>query len=235
MTVRRVFGSPVILPTLAGLLLGALTSLAQGWLPGAWNQIANSGAVWCVAAFVTGALVSRRGRVGLAISCGVATEVGLVVGYYGYAELGREGMGRLFFPLVWLFMACIAGPFFGAAGHWWLRGRTTRLRVVGLASVAGVFGMEALLFGWDLHYTMQAWACLGISVLVPLLSVFARQAPSTNRRSEPTTRPLDKPSRSRPDHSTGCPAYRSTDTTAQHRGAPRTAPPSQLRRRTSPD
>ncbi|MEU6532960.1 DUF6518 family protein [Streptomyces sp. NPDC046928] len=170
MASRRTRGSLVILSALGGLLLGVLTNLAQGWLPGAWNQIANSGAVWCVVAFVTGALVARRGSVWLAVFCGLGAEVGLVVGYYGYAELGRDGMGRLFFPLVWLFMACIAGPFFGAAGHWWLRGRTTRLRVVGLACVAGVFGMEALLFGWYLHYTTQAWACFGISVLAPLLA-----------------------------------------------------------------
>ncbi|MGV9233893.1 DUF6518 family protein [Streptomyces nigra] len=169
-TNTRLCGGLVILSALGGLLLGVLTNLAQGWLPDAWNQIANSGAVWSVAAFVTGALVSRRGPVGLAISCGLASEVGLVLGYYGYAELGRDGIGRLFFPLVWLFMACIAGPFFGAAGHWWLRGRTTWLRVVGLASVAGVFGMEALLFTWDLHYTTQAWASFSISVLTPLLA-----------------------------------------------------------------
>ncbi|MEQ8145353.1 DUF6518 family protein [Streptomyces sp. OP7] len=170
MTAGRTFRGPVILSALAGLLLGVLTNLAQGWLPGAWNQIANSGAAWCVAAFVTGALVSRRGPVGPAISCGLATEVGLIVGYYGYAELGRDGMGQLFFPLVWLFMACITGPFFGAAGHWSLRGRTTRLRVVGLASVAGVCGMEALLYGWHLHYATQAWACLSVSVLASLLA-----------------------------------------------------------------
>jgi len=30
----------------AGLGLGVLTNLAQGWLPGSWNQIANSGAAW---------------------------------------------------------------------------------------------------------------------------------------------------------------------------------------------
>ncbi|MEV7995711.1 DUF6518 family protein [Streptomyces sp. NPDC086077] len=170
MTSTRLRGGLVLLSALGGLLLGVLTNLAQGWLPGAWNQIANSGAVWCVAAFATGALVSRRGSVSLAVFCGLAAEAGLVVGYYGYAELGRDGMGRLFFPLVWLFMACIAGPLFGAAGHWWLRGRTTRLRVVGLAGVAGVFGMEALLFGWDLHYATQAWACLIVSVLAPLLA-----------------------------------------------------------------
>ncbi|MFI8203565.1 DUF6518 family protein [Streptomyces sp. NPDC085937] len=61
-------------------------------------------------------------------------------------------------------------PFFGAAGHWSLRGRTTRLRVVGLASVAGVCGMEALLYGWHLHYATQAWACLSVSVLASLLA-----------------------------------------------------------------
>lgn len=34
-----------------GLVFGALTNLAQGWLPGAWNQLANSGAVRSTVAF----------------------------------------------------------------------------------------------------------------------------------------------------------------------------------------
>lgn len=157
-----------------GLLLGVLTNLAQGWLPGAWNQIANSGAVWSVAAFAAGALLAGRvgqgGRGGPSVAAvaGLCAEAGLVVGYYGYAEVARDGMGSLFAPLVWLGMAFVAGPLFGVAGLWW-RGACPRRRVVGVAALGGVFGTEAIHYAWVLHYAAQAWACLAALVLVTLL------------------------------------------------------------------
>ncbi|WP_256725931.1 DUF6518 family protein [Streptomyces sp. IMTB 2501] len=165
----RAWGGPAATAPGAGLLLGVLTNLAQGWLPGAWQQIANSGAVWSAVAFAAGALLYRRGSVPKAAIGGLGAEVGLVVGYYGYAEFGRDGAGSLFFPLVWLGMACVAGPLFGVAGHWWRRGPDTRRRVTGLAALAGLFGMEGLAYAWTLHYTAQAWACLVLFVLIPLL------------------------------------------------------------------
>ncbi|WP_448319721.1 DUF6518 family protein [Streptomyces sp. CO7] len=151
-----------------GLLLGVLTNLGQGWLPGAWNQIANSGAVWSVAAFVAGALSARKAGLPAAAVAGLCAESGLVVGYYGYAEVARDGMGSLFAPLVWLGMAFVAGPLFAVAGSWW-RVAGPRHRVVGLAALAGVFGTEAIHYAWALHYAPQAWACLAVAVLTALL------------------------------------------------------------------
>jgi len=72
----------------SGLLLGVLTNLAQGWLPGAWNQIANSGAIWCAVAFAAGALSYQRDSSAPAAIIGLGAEAGLVAGYYGYAESG---------------------------------------------------------------------------------------------------------------------------------------------------
>ncbi|GAA2498550.1 DUF6518 family protein [Streptomyces longisporus] len=155
---------------LAGVGLGLLTNLAQGVLPGASNQIANSGAVWCAPAFAAGALVTG-GHLALRrpVLAGLCTTIGLVVGYYGYAEFGRSGMGSPLWPLVWLAMALVSGPLFGAAGAWWRHGRTAPRRVVALAALAGVFGMEAIQYAWVLHYATQAWACTALLVLVPLL------------------------------------------------------------------
>ncbi|MFF0747173.1 DUF6518 family protein [Streptomyces sp. NPDC004111] len=151
-----------------GILLGILTNLAQGWLPGAANQIANSGAVWSIAAFAAGALLARKVSLPAAAVAGLLAESGLVVGYYGYAEFGRDGMGSLFAPLVWVGMACVAGPLFGVAGAWW-RGSSSRRRVVGLAALAGVFGMEGIHYAWGLQYPTEAWSCFTVLVLVPLL------------------------------------------------------------------
>ncbi|MER6194392.1 DUF6518 family protein [Streptomyces cyaneofuscatus] len=152
-----------------GLLLGVLTNLAQGWLPDTWQQLPNSGAVWCTVAFAVGALLYRNERLVQAASGGAVAEVGLVLGYYGYAEFGRDGAGSLFFPLVWLGLALVAGPLFGAAGWWWRRGRDARRRVAGLGAFAGLWGMECLLYAVDLHHIPEAYTCLALSVLIPLL------------------------------------------------------------------
>ncbi|MGW9453952.1 DUF6518 family protein [Streptomyces sp. NPDC055632] len=160
-------GRVVVSALVGGLLLGVLTNLAQGWLPGAWNQIANSGAVWSVAAFAAGAMAARRVGPPVAAVAGLCAEAGLVVGYYGYAEVARDGMGSLFAPLVRVGTAFVAGPLFGVAGVWW-RGENARRRVVALAALAGVFGMEALHYAFVLRYAPQAWACLGVLLLVVL-------------------------------------------------------------------
>ncbi|MFI6700848.1 DUF6518 family protein [Streptomyces sp. NPDC050509] len=150
----------------AGLALGVMTNLAQGWLPGNWNQIANSGAVWSAVAFVAGALLADRG-VRVAVAGGLVAEVGLVTGYYGFAEFGRGGMGTLTTGLVWLVMAVVAGPLFGAAGAWWRRG-SIRRRIVGGASVAGAIGAEAAHYAFVLHYMPQASVCAALMVALPL-------------------------------------------------------------------
>ncbi|MEU6774954.1 DUF6518 family protein [Streptomyces sp. NPDC046759] len=165
----RVWGGPAVTALATGVFLGVLTNLAQGWLPGAWQQIANSGAVWSAVAFAAGAALDRPGRGLQAAVGGLGAEAGLVAGYYGYAQFGRDGVGDLFFPLVWLGMACVAGPVFGVAGHWWRRSADARRRVAGLAAFAGLFGMEGLAYAWKLHYAAQAWACLALFALVPTL------------------------------------------------------------------
>jgi hypothetical protein len=150
----------------AGLALGVMTNLAQGWLPGSWNQIANSGAAWSAVAFIAGALLADRG-VRVAAAGGLAAEVGLVAGYYGFAEFGRGGMGMLTPGLVWLVTAVVAGPLFGTAGAWWRRG-SLRRRIVGGAAVAGVIGAEAADYAFVLRYVPQACVCAVLMVALPL-------------------------------------------------------------------
>lgn len=104
-----------------GLALGVLTNLAQGWLPGAWNQIANSGAVWAAVAFVVGAALAGRCRLPTIAAAGLCVEIGLVAGYCGYAVLVRhDDVGSLLgWPVLWAAFACVAGPLFAVAAVWW--------------------------------------------------------------------------------------------------------------------
>jgi hypothetical protein len=153
----------------AGLALGVLTNLAQGWLPGSWNQLANSGAFWSVAAFVAGALLAAKG-VRTALAGGLCAELALVVGYYGYAQFGyqRGGIGMLTPVLEWLLVAVVAGPLFGAAGAWWRRGDRGR-RIVGGSALAGVVGAEAASDIFALHYMSQGWVTAATAVALPLV------------------------------------------------------------------
>ncbi|MFE7534235.1 DUF6518 family protein [Streptomyces rhizosphaericola] len=154
----------------AGIALGVLTNLLQGRLPWPWSQLANSGGVWSVFAFVAGALAAgRTDRLRTAAAAGALTEIGLVVGYYGYAEFGRDGMGSLVFPLLWIAMACVAGPLFGIAGAWWRRGAQPWRRYVALGAFGGLFGSEALHSWLTLGYASQAAACAAVACGLPLL------------------------------------------------------------------
>jgi Family of unknown function (DUF6518) len=150
----------------AGLALGVLTNLAQGWLPGSWNQVANSGTVWLAVAFVAGALLAPRGT-RVAVAGGLAAEAGLVAGYYGFAQFGRSGMGTLTPVLVWLGMAVVGGPLFGVAGAWWRRGNVGR-RILGGAALAGAIGAEGAYLGFVLRYVPEACACAVLMVALPL-------------------------------------------------------------------
>ncbi|WP_420037332.1 DUF6518 family protein [Streptomyces sp. cg28] len=152
-----------------GLAFGVLTNLLQGWLPWPWSQLANSGGVWSVLAFVTGAVLAPRASgVRRIAAAGALAEIGLVVGYYGYAELGRDGMGSLVLPLVWLATACVSGPLFGTAGAWWRRSDRIWRRVGALGALGGLFGSEGLHSWLTLGYADQAIACAAIACVLPL-------------------------------------------------------------------
>ncbi|WP_411120299.1 DUF6518 family protein [Streptomyces sp. 058-1L] len=153
-----------------GLTLGVLTNLLQGWLPYPWDHLANSGAVWSVAAFAVGAVLAVRigNRWWLAIG-GALTEIGLVVGYYGYAEFGRDGMGSLFFPLVWTVMACVAGPLFALAGAEWRAGTHPWRRAIALGALGGLFGSEAMQMGLVVGYPGPALVLAAVTCALPIL------------------------------------------------------------------
>ncbi|WP_329318976.1 MULTISPECIES: DUF6518 family protein [unclassified Streptomyces] len=153
----------------AGLVLGLLTNLAQGWLPGSFNQIPNSGAVWSAAAFAAGVILAHRATPVLAAGTGLLTELGLVIGYYGYAACGRDGIGALTMPLLWAAAACVAGPLFGVAGFLSRNGSSAARRIAGTAALAGVFGGEGFYYARVLHHSTEATACILVLVVLSLL------------------------------------------------------------------
>lgn len=128
------------LTVLVGLAIGGLTGWLQGLLPGAFNNLANSGAIWLVAAFVIGAVVSGARA---AAVLGLIVVISEVIGYYAYAQTFSSGIGDLRAPSVWLIVAGVSGPLLGIAGLWWRTG-SARQRLSGIALFAGAFVGEGL-------------------------------------------------------------------------------------------
>ena len=77
---RRLLGAAA-----GGLAIGGLTLWLQGILPGAWNHLANSGAVWALAAFGAGILAAGLGWRRSALAS--LALFGAVTGYYASATI----------------------------------------------------------------------------------------------------------------------------------------------------
>ena len=148
-----------------GLALGALTLLGQRWLPGNWNHLVNSGAVWLLFAFFAGSLMRSDGRAALA---GFGILVGALVGYYAARQLAYGFAPTLHMTAFWGVTAIVGGPILGAAGAWWRDERRLK-RVGALAVLGGVFVAE----GFDLlrnvpQMHVAGWVSIGFGIVLPL-------------------------------------------------------------------
>ncbi|HCT76558.1 MAG TPA: hypothetical protein DGT23_08210 [Micromonosporaceae bacterium] len=148
-----------------GLLIGALTLVLQGLLPGSWGHLANSGATWVVAAFFAGAYLGRPALHGTVVLFGE------VVGYYGAAAtfLNQREPQALVGPAVWLAVALVAGPIFGIAGAWWRDEQRPIRRIVAVALLGGVFIAEGLYLMITLGYLAEGTMMLALGILTPAL------------------------------------------------------------------
>jgi hypothetical protein len=108
---------PGAIVVVAGFGIGVLTACAQGWLPGSWGTLTNSGAVWLVFAFAAGSFMTTDGS---AAAAGFVTLVGAVIGYYVAVPIVVDGAAsNLRSVLIWSVTALVGGPVFGVAGRWW--------------------------------------------------------------------------------------------------------------------
>jgi hypothetical protein len=151
---------------LAGLVAGGLTAVGQGYLPGDWNTLVNSGAVWLLVAFGVSAFAPSNVW---AVVAGMGTLVLEVMAYFVAVWL----MLGLDIPLMgtgfWLAVAVVAGPLFGMAGRWWRVGGQKQ-RVIALALMGSVFlaeGLIALLWG-EQYKVASRWVEIAIGLLIPL-------------------------------------------------------------------
>jgi hypothetical protein len=132
----------VPLGAVVGLVLGVLTLILQGVLPGDWSPLANSGGVWLLGTAAVGTLApSFR----WAATTGVVTLLATLAGYYITAIVWHGTPESTSAMAVWAVAALIGGPVYGAAGFA-IRRRHGALRVVGVALLSGFLVSEAVYF-----------------------------------------------------------------------------------------
>ncbi len=155
------------LAAVGGVALGLLTLPLQGVLS-RWGDLANSGAVWAVGAFVAGMLL--RGRTALAAVAGAVVLVGAVMGYYTGADLFLPGPPTSSYAgrIIWSLAGLVAGPIFGVAGSWW-RHEDCRRRFASPGLLGGVFVAEGLDRLITLQQVVPAIVGCSIGAVVPLL------------------------------------------------------------------
>jgi uncharacterized protein DUF6518 len=157
-----IVGSSIVLG--AGILTGLATLIGQGIMPGQWNTLVNSGAIWLVPVFLVGSRMPSRTWAAVA---GAGTLLATVATYYGSAALTGAPIS-LRMVAFWAAVALVAGPLYGCAGRWWHDDRRS-LRVSGLALLGGVLVAEGLYLVLVLQYYWSGWTMVLAGILAAIL------------------------------------------------------------------
>jgi hypothetical protein len=130
----------VSIALVGGLVLGALTSFAQTYLPASLSSFANSSGGWSMLVFL---LVRLGGaRLPLASLLGLISFWALLEGYDIVTAWRGFGYSPPFSDVFWL-LSFPAGPILGGAAALTLHGRGS-WRVLGVAPLAGVLIGEGI-------------------------------------------------------------------------------------------
>jgi hypothetical protein len=163
----RLWATAALLAVVVGVAVGALTFVGQRFMPGQWNTLVNSGAIWLVQVFFVG---SRMRTLPWAAAAGVATLLATLAGYYVPDTLAGTPQS-LFYVTLWVGVALIDGPLSGMAGCAWRSDRRMH-RVVGVAMLGGVMATEGLYLVMVLGYSWSGWSMVvaGVVAVVALSS-----------------------------------------------------------------
>jgi len=161
--------------TAASLVLGGLTSLAQGFLPEGLSPFANSISGWTI---ITAAVIwFSQARWPWTPLFGALSFIALLVGY----ALVSTARGFDYVPTTWLLIAIVAGPLVGIAAGW-LREGDGRKVALGTGFLAGILigdGIRGLLVvadttGW-LYWILSIATGLALAADVALSRLHTRR------------------------------------------------------------
>ncbi|WP_268788631.1 DUF6518 family protein [Nocardioides sp. Soil805] len=120
-----------------GLVLGAVTSWAQSFLPDAWAPLANSPSGW--AAMTALVVMTFRPTLPWGAVFGTVGFVFLLLGY----TLASELRGLAYDPMLWGAIALVTGPFIGAAAAGVVSARSLPV-ALGSGVLAGVLVADGI-------------------------------------------------------------------------------------------
>ncbi|MGO2061280.1 MAG: DUF6518 family protein [Microbacterium gubbeenense] len=127
---------------IGSLILGGVTSYAQGFLPDALQSFANSASGWSLITSVL--VVVARVRWPLAALLGAGSFVALTVGY----AIVSTWRGFYYDPLMFSVIGVIVGPFVGVAACWLrangIRAAAGTALLAGIGVGEGVYGLTAV-------------------------------------------------------------------------------------------
>lgn len=153
----------------ASVLLGGVTSWAQGFLPESLSSFANSSSGWMI---ITALLVwAVRRNVALSAFLGAASFLALVLGYTGASAL----RGLTYSPVMFGVIGVVVGPVIGIAAAW-LRCRGWRLALA-VSALSGVAIGEAI-YGLTVVADTTSpvyWVGVGLLGLALIAAVTVRQ------------------------------------------------------------
>ncbi|SEB66142.1 hypothetical protein SAMN04489806_1434 [Paramicrobacterium humi] len=153
----------------ASLLLGGLTSCAQGLLPEWATSFANSSSGWTL---LTAVLVfAARAAWGMSAVLGAGSFVLLTVGYAMVSTM----RGFYYDPMFFSVIGVLVGPFVGVAACW-LRDRGLRA-ALGTAALAGI-GIGDALYGLTVVASTTSpvyWGAIGVLSLALIAGMLVRR------------------------------------------------------------
>jgi hypothetical protein len=155
-----------------GLSVGILTVIGQTYLPGNFNSIANSGAMWLIPAyFISLSFSSAKQSI---ISCTLCL-INSVVGYYFFESIWNSHSFIFFsyYMFLWLICAVIAGTIFGIAANCGKSSKNVFYNNLGKAMLPAVFmaeGLNILFHRKDyLHMINVGYAWIVISFILVII------------------------------------------------------------------
>ena len=174
--------SAVAWVAVGGVIIGVLTAIGQGALPGVLAPMANSAGSWCLAAFVLAAFATGMPYrpVWLGAVLGALALFAMVIGYALASEVSGHAAGTRL-VLFWGAAAVVVGPAIGIAATWHRGGRSSRAALAA-GLIAGILVGEAI-YGLTfiaattpvVYWAGQLVLGLGVAILAAALRLDSRE------------------------------------------------------------
>ncbi len=161
----RLHAGWAVTSVIVGLLTGVATLAGQAVLPIEANRLANSGAIWVTVAFAVGWITPSGPSATLA---GLLTLLAALAGYFLAAAFAQAGISASTVA-IWVGVALVGGPVFGAAGRWRARG-SGRAATLGVALLGAVYVAEGVFTLWSIpHLALAGWGSVVVGIVLTVL------------------------------------------------------------------